>query len=263
MRARVLAGAALLACGATAWTSAGARQSLEARLTAALAGVRASRGGARAQSGSEAFAQVGIVNPSGKVVVALAPDDTGDGVVAVADRNEQPKAGALVDDDGAGVLVAFTTSGKGGHFLHGNLGLVSQAGDMAEDFPAADAGIPPGSVVAIDPERPGFLHAASAPYDKRVAGVAAGANDYNPGIRLRALADIESRVTVTLSGTVYCRATDANGPIRAGDLLTTSAVAGHAMRATDPDASRGAILGKAMEDLRGERGLILVLASLQ
>ena len=39
---------------------------------------------------------------------------------------------------------------------------------------------------------------------------------------------------------------------------------GHAMKATDADRARGAILGKAMEPLRqGERGQILVLVTLQ
>ena len=103
---------------------------------------------------------------------------------------------------------------------------------------------------------------AREPYDRRVAGVVAGAKDYNPGITLRGLAEIQG-VTVTLSGTTYCLASDVNGPIRAGDLLTTSSIPGHAMRASDLDRARGAILGKAMEDLKGSRGHVLILASLQ
>jgi hypothetical protein len=35
------------------------------------------------------------------------------------------------------------------------------------------------------------------------------------------------------------------------------------MRVTNPEAARGAILGKAMDDLNGERGLVMILASLQ
>ena len=54
-----------------------------------------------------------------------------------------------------------------------------------------------------------------------------------------------------------------NGPIRAGDLLTTSTVSGHAMRATDNGRVHGAIVGKALDDLHGERGLVMILASLQ
>ena len=44
-----------------------------------------------------------------------------------------------------------------------------------------------------------------------------------------------------------------------GDLLTTSAVPGHAMKATDHDRAQGAIIGKAMTSLAKGRGLILVL----
>jgi hypothetical protein len=109
----------------------------------------------------------------------------------------------------------------------------------------------------------GALTVSTKAYDRRVAGVASGANDYKPGINLRGLAEMPNKVTVTLSGTVYCRVSAVNGPVEAGDLLTTSRVPGYAMRATDPLASHGAILGKAMEDLKGERGLVLILASLQ
>ena len=48
-----------------------------------------------------------------------------------------------------------------------------------------------------------------------------------------------------------------------GDLLTTAATAGHAMKVTDDLAARGAILGKAMTALHEGRGLVLVLVSLQ
>ena len=117
--------------------------------------------------------------------------------------------------------------------------------------------------MAIDPERPGALRLARTAYDRRVAGVASGANDYRPGITLNAASAEPNRVTVTLTGTVYCLASSVNGTVRAGDLLTSSSVPGYAMRAGDSDAARGAILGKALEDLRGERGLVLILASLQ
>jgi hypothetical protein len=45
--------------------------------------------------------------------------------------------------------------------------------------------------------------------------------------------------------------------------LTSSALPGHAMRAGDAEAARGAVLGKALEDLQGTSGLVLILASLQ
>jgi hypothetical protein len=68
---------------------------------------------------------------------------------------------------------------------------------------------------------------------------------------------------VALSGRVYCRADTSSGPIEPGDLLTTSARPGHAMKAADHDRAQGAILGKAMSRLEHGTGLVLVLVSLQ
>lgn len=53
------------------------------------------------------------------------------------------------------------------------------------------------------------------------------------------------------------------GPVEPGDLLTSSATPGHAMRLGDPAQGAGAILGKAMTRLDKGRGLVLVLVSLQ
>jgi len=68
---------------------------------------------------------------------------------------------------------------------------------------------------------------------------------------------------IALSGRVYALATAANGPIKPGDLLTTSEVSGHAMKATDRERWDGAIIGKAMSTLESGEGLVLVLVNLQ
>jgi len=115
-------------------------------------------------------------------------------------------------------MMVIGSSGRAGAILSGNSGLHTFSGDLAEAFPATGAA--PGSVMSIDPERPGALVIARESYDRRVAGVASGAKGYNPGINLRGLAEIQG-VTVTLSGTT-CLVSDIGGPIRAGDLLTSS-----------------------------------------
>jgi hypothetical protein len=51
--------------------------------------------------------------------------------------------------------------------------------------------------------------------------------------------------------------------VRPGDLLTTSATPGHAMKAANLERAPGAVLGKAMTGLAEDRGLVLVLVSLQ
>ena len=52
-------------------------------------------------------------------------------------------------------------------------------------------------------------------------------------------------------------------PIAVGDLLTTSATPGHAMKAVDHGRAFGALLGKALASLPSGKGLIPVLVALQ
>lgn len=180
--------------------------------------------------------------------------------------NAAGQKGALgVDTSSSGFVQVHNSTNTTTVMMDGNRGLLTFAGDVAEAFPtsaATAASVEPGSLMSIDPQRPGAVTLALKPYDRLVVGVVAGARDYRPGLTLRGLAEIQG-LPLTLTGTTYCLASDANGPIRAGDLLTTSALPGHAMRATDAERSRGAIVGKAMEDLKGSRGLILIVANLQ
>ena len=58
--------------------------------------------------------------------------------------------------------------------------------------------------------------------------------------------------------------TDASGePVAVGDLLTTSATPGHAMKVADRTKAVGAILGKALHPLERGRGLVPILVSLR
>jgi hypothetical protein len=207
--------------------------------------------------------QVMVTNISGLPVVALGEDDFFDGLIGVYNHNALTRAVIAVTGDDAGIVVVTDPAGNASFAMDGVGGFVSVNGDLAEAFPTDRTAVPAGSVMAIDPLKPGALRVSDMAYDRRVAGVASGAKDYRPGMTLRALAKIENKVPVTLSGTVYCLATNANGAIKAGDLLTTSNVPGHAMKVTDFDAAHGAIIGKAMQDLQGERGLVLILANLQ
>ena len=138
--------------------------------------------------------------------------------------------------------------------------------DIAEPFDVADAeSIKPGMVVCIDPDRPGKLQLSRSAYDRTVAGVVSGANGINAGLTLKQPdTAADGSLPVALTGRVYvwCDA-DAGGPIQPGDLLTTSDTPGHAMKVTDHAKAQGAILGKAMSRLESEKGLVLVLVTLQ
>jgi hypothetical protein len=100
------------------------------------------------------------------------------------------------------------------------------------------------------------------PYDRRVAGIMSGAGTYRPGLVLDRQ-DGPSRRPLALTGKVWCRVDADSGSIEVGDLLTTSATPGHAMRAADPSRAFGAVVGKALANLVSGRGLIPVLVSLQ
>jgi hypothetical protein len=137
-----------------------------------------------------------------------------------------------------------------------------QGADCAEHFDIADSSmVEPGSVVVIDDS--GALRQSHEPYDKKVAGVASGAGHYRPALVLDARESSGNRLAVALMGKVFCKVDARAEPIAVGDLLTSSATPGHAMKAADPGRAFGAVIGKALAPLRSGQGLIPILVALQ
>jgi hypothetical protein len=147
--------------------------------------------------------------------------------------------------------------------LDGDAGdIILQNADCAEDFEITDcAQVDPGTVMVIAND--GGLRPSEDAYDKRVAGVISGANDLRPGIVLGRRASMRARHPVALMGQVYCKVDASYAAIEVGDLLTTSATPGHAMRAADPVKAFGAVIGKALSPLTAGQGLIRILVALQ
>jgi hypothetical protein len=134
--------------------------------------------------------------------------------------------------------------------------------DYAEGFDVSDeTEIAPGTVLVIDPGHPGELRMSDTAYDRKVAGIVAGAQGMGSAVRL---APGQFDYDVALAGRVYCNVDATEAGVEPGDLLTTSTTPGYAMKVTDYAHAQGAILGKAMEGLgKGEKGQILVLVTLQ
>jgi len=134
--------------------------------------------------------------------------------------------------------------------------------DYAEGFDVTeDADIVAGMVLVIDSDNPGKLTVSRSAYDSKVAGIVAGAKGLGSGVRLGVG---QFDYDVALAGRVFCNVDATETAVQAGDLLTTSAIPGYAMKATDYDRARGAILGKAMQGIeQGQKGQILVLVTLQ
>jgi len=146
--------------------------------------------------------------------------------------------------------------------LDGNAGDITLRGaDCAEYFAVSEQqSISPGMVLIAESDE--LLSPSQTAYDKRVVGVVSGAGSYKPGILLgKDLMD--KGLPIALSGKVYCNVDASNGAISVGDLLTTSSIPGHAMKADDPHKSFGAIIGKALKPMTEGKGLIPILVALQ
>jgi hypothetical protein len=137
--------------------------------------------------------------------------------------------------------------------------------DFAEALHAAGekAAYEPGDVLVLSTTALGTVEKSTQAYDERVAGV----YSMRPGV-LGADKNGATRVDsddlpVAIVGIVPTKVSAENGPIRVGDLLTTSATPGHAMRCNDRDRCFGTVLGKAMEPLSDSKGMIKVLVNLR
>jgi hypothetical protein len=141
---------------------------------------------------------------------------------------------------------------------------ITGGSDVAEPFEVSQGEpVPKGTVMVIDELNPGQLRVSSQSYDKHVAGVVSGAGGLSPGVIISQQGLTDRGAPVALSGRVYTLADATYGPIQPGDLLTTSDIAGHAMKVADHSKAQGAIIGKAMGSLPRGRGLVLVLVTLQ
>jgi hypothetical protein len=147
---------------------------------------------------------------------------------------------------------------KGNIRVDGDIALKNA--DCAEEFDVAEE-LEPGTVVALDAE--GKIRQSQLPYDKRVAGVISGAGAHRPAILLDKRPSTEPRMPIALVGKVSCKVDAGFAPIEPGDLLTTSSTPGHAMKATDPLKSFGAVLGKALRPLASGCGMLPILVALQ
>ncbi|HYO99128.1 MAG TPA: hypothetical protein VER76_02845 [Pyrinomonadaceae bacterium] len=134
--------------------------------------------------------------------------------------------------------------------------------DVAEWVPSSQK-LEAGTVVALDPEKSNHVLASSEAYDTRVAGVISA----QPGISLGERG--EGKVLVATTGRVKVRVDATRAPIKIGDLLVTSDVAGVAMKSEPVSVggrrmhAPGTIIGKALEPLEKGIGEILILLSLQ
>ncbi|MCL4861841.1 MAG: hypothetical protein KJZ93_20655 [Caldilineaceae bacterium] len=206
---------------------------------------------------------VGIHNGGGIAVFGNSP--TGDGVYGTTAAGN--KAGVVGVNTGNGNGVYGRSNGGGfAGFFEGKVGSrtvhILGGADLAEWYNVTGA-VEPGTLMVIDPENAGHLMPSTQAYDTKVAGIVSGAGGVNPGLTLQQEGVLDGDTQVAIAGRVYVQAEAFSAPIQPGDLLTTSDIPGHAMKAVDRDRSYGAVIGKAMTGLDEGAGLVLVLVNLQ
>ncbi|MBD3376518.1 hypothetical protein GF406_15895 [candidate division KSB1 bacterium] len=128
--------------------------------------------------------------------------------------------------------------------------------DLAEFLYGAEM-LEPGDVVVISDEKDHALVRCNRENDSRVAGVIST----NPTIQVGHLVEVRDGYPLALAGVVPVKVTAQNESIKRGDLLSTSGLAGHAQKCTQPDF--GVILGKALQNWESGEGVINVLVNLQ
>jgi len=146
--------------------------------------------------------------------------------------------------------------------VRSKVGFASANHGYAETAPAESlqAGYEPGDVLVAGAAGTGALVLSSRAYSPAVVGVYSASPAFVAGQPVPEDRPAEG-VPVTLLGFVPCKVSAENGPIRPGDLLVTSTMPGHAMRADAPPA--GTVLGKALQALEEGTGVIQVLVMLR
>jgi len=143
-----------------------------------------------------------------------------------------------VDADGAVHASSFATA----------------SADIAE-WHCVSEPVDPGDVLVHNTLHPGCLCRSGEAQSPLVAGVVST----EPGVILGERTEGECRALMALKGIVPVKVTNEGGPILPGDLLVSSSTPGHAMRRVGPDPGPCALIGKALEPMTQETGVVLVL----
>lgn len=134
--------------------------------------------------------------------------------------------------------------------------LQTQTGsDFAEEF-FTDQDLEPGTVVVMGDLGYKSVKPCTLSYDSQVVGIVSD----NPSI-IAGRVEGENKAIVAMMGVVSVKASTINGAIKRGDLLVSSGIKGYAMKSLT--YRPGTIIGKALEGLKKDEGMIKVLVNLQ
>jgi len=209
---------------------------------------------------------------SGGIGVLGYADSPSGVTVGVLGRSDSPSGhgGMFTNAAASGIVISgynatkrvFRLDTSGNIFITGTV--TTGGADFAETLRAAGdpADFSPGDVLVIDELHDRQVRKASVPYSPSVIGV----YSTQPGV-LGTPHSMDAphadELPVAMIGIVPCKVSAENGPIRRGDLLTTSSTPGFAMKATDSARMIGAIVGKALQALDSGTGIIEIAVTLR
>jgi hypothetical protein len=171
--------------------------------------------------------------------------------IAFGYKGFNPELGVMSQSFGpvkgiAGLEIRVKGSKDQGIYIKGSGGTTVGTGDLAELYYSSQK-LELGDLVGIDPERPGAVIRSDLAYENSLIGVVSA----KPFALLMALSqeklDNPNYHPVSLAGKMLVKISLENGPIKAGDPLTSSSAPGYAMKATK--SSR--IIGHAFESYDG------------
>ncbi len=128
------------------------------------------------------------------------------------------------------------------------------AADIAE-WVRVSEDVDPGDVLELDPSSAERYRLSRGVCSSLLAGVVTSV----PGVILGTEMSEGQNVRMALVGIVPVKVTDEGGAISPGDLLVASSTPGYAMRWDGAEPCQCALLGKALEPMTQESGVILVL----
>ncbi|WP_213086999.1 hypothetical protein [Chitinophaga agrisoli] len=158
-------------------------------------------------------------------------------------------------------VARINAAGRG--FFNG--GTQSSGADVAEAFDVTGSATAyePGDVLVISLTADRTVEKSAGAYSTLVAGVYAT----RPGVLLTEEhidTDLSDKVPMGVVGVIPTKVCGENGPIHRGDLLVTSSLAGHAMKADIDKVKPGQVIGKALEAFDGQgQGKIRVLVNVK
>ncbi len=233
-------------------------------------------GGARRITLDE-YGDIGVNQTPNMFCQFCVTGDISNGVALGADNNALgPGSTALYAATNSGIALGLRT--KTGVFIEGYSPTVATrkfhinqdgtyvaGSDFAEALPArgGKTGYEPGDVLVLSSSASGTVEKSSRPFDTRLAGIYSTRPGMIGAEKGGASRVDEDDLPVAIVGIVPTKVSAENGTIRVGDLLTTSSTPGYAMRCRGGQRCVGAIVGKALERLKGSKGIIKVLVMLR